>query len=932
MKKYYNEEFIRIDERFCKGTLDFYGKASPLSQTEQKDFLAKYYKYYKKRYGESVAFCKAVDEEAAKKLADKLTPGYRHVNFTAYRRKMEEKYQGWQFYTDRVKVVKGELRLLDEGKFPVPCAKYEYACGLAKIKFSVKIGEKYYREVPEGLVPTVTGRFIEFRKGCKEIIKLFFAPNGTFCYKDGRSKPYHYDLKKIAPYTFGEWNDIEIDFLKDCFLLRFAGEEHTFYYTNEETPDTIFLSGGMQPIDEWAFRPTYFEDKDGVLHDVFVKAEKNKSEDEILGEAILPYALGTEKNKDYALVLKSKFTAQTECKTILRVDTLDPGGEVFINGKRVVHTDGFQPLHLDISEHVREGINEMEIVVFPRAPEVLYPWHRHDDYYNAWFCGGVELSTCQVDIREPIKVVTQKIHDGKTRFSVALDLGELEVCDYTVSLQKSFPELGEKVLIDKGWATNGRLSCQCTKAVELWTLDNPTLYKVVVELFKGNVRLWKGETETGFRTIEQKEGRLYLNGEKICLKGGLNMQFLPPYDEVPVNHVCPDAWQIVQQALAIKALNGNCLRQHQLGYGTNDKRFASICDKLGVLLIWTTRLIDAAENMLWLPKWRQAADYQAQMKEVINHPSIIMWEGSNELHGNLVHVDRIYDAFVETVKAEDTSRLICPISHLYYGGGIYDCGCQYYSTDGVFDECGNEASSSFGWRDKDVVRSAHTYCLLLGYGSSWQDMATQNWRWQEELFNESEKAYLISEYAIIGRQNPETEEAKVFINKASYELGDESAALGFQFKDEEWALSQAFQALCASEATKQCLKHGADGMLWCCLWGGANNGSYLKPILDFYGYKKLAFYALQEKFQEVVAFNGQADVLFSENYAIKPMISGIKKGEKYTLSIEVVDENGRYVFSERREGKAQSDSEKQADVVLPQLENGYYVIRYTVEV
>lgn len=935
MKQYIHEEFIRFDRKFKNDALDFYGSVSPLDRAEQKEFLKKYYEYYQSRYGADAAYRKAVSEAEARETEKSLGLIRDGIKYTAYRRKVYGRYKGWQLYTDRAEIGRGEVRLSDEGRFPLPCAKYEYDYILKRLRFAVRIGRGYRRTVFEGLVSTVTGRFIEFRKGCKEIVKLFFSPDGKFCYKDGSKKEYHYDLKKIGAYEFGEWNEIELVFHRESFSVRFAGGEHTFGYTVNEAPDTIFLGGGMQPVDEWSFRPIDCEDIHGETHDFFVAENEteNGAPDEPLGEAELPFGIGTEKNKDYALVLKRGFVSRAGEKTVLSVGSLDPCGEVFINGKRVIRTDGFDPFSTDITRFVRDGANELEIVVFPRAPEVLYPWHRHKDYYNAWFCGGAEIAVGRISVSAPIEVFTERVGDGCAEFRVCLDTagdGLEEGLEYTVTLQKSFPEKGKCVILKRGRLSGYGISDSFTAPAEPWDTEKPVLYTVSVEIAEGGELLWKGETETGFRTICQKDGGIYLNGKKIVLKGALNMQFLPPYEEVPVNHVCPENWQIVQQALAIKRMNGNCMRQHQLGYGCNDGRFAAVCDRLGVLLIWTTRLIDAVENMLWTEDWKQADAYRLQMKQVINHPSIIMWEGSNELHTDLRRLDAVYDAFVSTVKSVDLSRLICPVSHLYYGGGIYECGCKYYNTDGTRDESGNEAASSFGWLDERVVRSAHTYCLLLGYGCSWRDMATQNWKWQAELFEEKQKAYLISEFAVIGRQNPETREAEEFINKASYELDDETHALGFRFADDEWTLSQAFQALCAGAAIKQLLKNGADGMLWCCLWGGANNGSYLKSVLDFYGYKKLAYYKLAESFQDIAAFNAEPDVLYDGDYAIRPVVCGLSVGKKYSLKTEVFAETGERILEKDCAIFAQSDTVRAEKVDLSGLSDGYYVVRYTV--
>lgn len=931
MAKYVHEEFIRFDKKFKGNKLDFYGVNSPLDETGQKEFLRKYYEHFQRKYGKDAAYKKAVEEDEAKSIAAEYHLAKDQPKFKVYRRKVCGEYRGWTLYTDRTKIECNGLIFLDEWEFPLPCAKYEFDYEMKAIKFSFCIGKEYSREVPEKIGPVTTGRFIEFRKGCKEIIKLYFSPDGQFCYKYGGNKKYHYDIQKIGDFIFGAQNSVEIIFGKEQFVVSFGGEKTAFEYTCNEKPDTLFFSGGMQPADFWSVNVDYCEDSNGQVRDIFMRADKSFVKDEYLGEFCLPYAIGTEANKDYALVFRRDFTGRKAERTQLYY-AADPGGEVYINGVLVSRSDGFDPQRIDISNEVNDGRNELEIVVFPRAPEVLYPWHRHDDYYNAWILNYADIKTGDIFVDGTLRVVTEKIED-KITFSVTMELGQMySGYSYDVLLEECFPTKGEKTLIGGGKIDGNSIFERFTIALKEWSTEHPVLYKISLILKDNEQKIvWTDSCETGFRTIEQKNGAIYLNGEKIILKGALNMQFLPPYEEIPINHIYIQDWQIVQQALAIKRMNGNCIRQHQLGYGCSDKKFAAICDRLGVLLVWTTRLIDAVENLMWTKEWKQADGYRKQMLEVINSPSIIMWEGSNELHSDLGGIDRICDSFVTTVKSVDATRLICPVSQLYYGGGIYECGCKYYNTDGTKDESGNIVQSSHGWTDESVARSAHTYSLLLGYGASWRDMATQNWKWQDELFHEKNKAYIVSEFAIIGSQNPDTMEAKKFINKDSYEYGDESRALGYVFADDEWQLSQAFQSMCAKVAVGQLLRHGVDGMLWCCLWGGANNGSYLKPILDFYGYKKMAYYALSEMFQDIVAFNVKPDVLLCEGYVLRPMIRGALAGRKYTLKIQIDSADGETLFESSDIIYAKSDIVEASEICLPSLADGYYTIRYIIE-
>lgn len=926
MKKYSYEEFIRYDRNFCRDKLDFYGDSSPLDECGQKEFLKEYCLSYKKRYGNDVMFRKAVNDEqtkAAAKIADCRTD---NLDFYAYTRKRGSEYSGWNFYSDRAFVRGGSIVLDDSFVFPVPCAEYEFGdAGVKRIEFDILIGEKYEAYLPEGMPCPFTGRVIEFRRGLDEIIKLSFTQGGVLYYKDGRNKKYHYEPYKVGDYSFGKKSNIRIDFSDGCFEIVFDGEKHTFECARG-LPDVLFLSGGMQPADGWEITPISATDRNGKPIDMLSPCEKISGPDVFIGKTALPCVIGTEKHKDEILVLKSKFSTEKGYAYALDIDALDPGGEVFVNGRSVVRKDTFEPFSVDITDFIKPGDNELEINVFPRAPETLFAWHRHRDYYNGWFCLGARLKKSGIFFDGKTEVITRSV--GKnTDFTVRLasaELCKINDAEYSVYIMPSFPQKGEKALLTKN-KLHGDICENFSLPVEAWRLDEPRLYEVSVVASRGGEELFRSCVETGFRTIEQKNGDIYLNGEKILLKGALNMQFLPPYEEIPVNHVCPSAEQIIEEVLAVKNMNGNCMRLHQLGYGCGDARFAKICDRLGLLLIWTTRLIDSAENVLWSGEWMQKDAYVRQINHVKEHPSIIMWEGSNEFHADLNAQDKLYDEFVSTVTAADPTRLVSPVSHPYYGGGLYNIrGCDYYSTDGTKNSNGMKVRSSFGWTDKSVVRSAHTYSLLLGYGTPWRNMVEQNWTFQDELFCEKQKAYIISEFAVIGRQNPETQEALKFMNRDSYELVDELVSLGYKFDDvREWELSQAFQALCASVTVKRLLRCGADGMLWCCLRGGANDASYQKSVVDFYGYKKLAYYALKECFGKAVAFNSEPDVLYCENYAVKPCVSGIDEDKSYSLEIAVSDKDGNAVDSVR------FDDARNATEWIPQIdENGYYVVRY----
>lgn len=936
MKKYTYTEFVRFDKDFTKDKNDFYGERSPLDECATKEFFGRYLEAMKKEYGEDMLERKAVSKEQLNEALSLLKKENKLV-FTASKRHHSSGYKRWQLYTDRAVIEDNTVTLKDGYALPTAAAKCEFGEKIKSLKLSVCFDEAYRRPIPGGTLITTPGKSIDLRCGITDAVRLFFAEDGKLIVRyDRNGDVYHFADRVLCDYPFGEDFDIDIELSEDSFTVIAAGETVSYPYLIGPRPDTLFVSGGLQPISFWQVAVKEALSEDGGRIDVF-KADDSEYPEEAIGKVTLPYAIGTEKDKDNELILRTVFKAEKGLSYALRFEALDPSGEVYINGKLAAAVNSFDPFTLPLDGLLSAGDNSLEIRIMPRAPELLYIWHRHKDPYNGWFSLSVDLLSG--------KRITENRPTVKTLGGCAPESFEVEwsteldgVLSYKAYIRQSFPEESEFLEISSGNLVKGKLNFTNPCNYKLWSADEPNLYEIKIDIIDGSEAVYSDTVETGFRTIVQRDGAIFLNGKKTVLKGALNMQFLPPYDEVPINHVCPKDCQIVEQALALKNLNGNCLRLHQLGHGSSDRRFGEICDRLGVLLIWTTRAIDSAEQILWnrsdKEPWRLAEIYKAHMRPFLNHPSIIMWEGSNELHSGLTDLDRLYDTFVKAVREVDNTRLICPVSHLYYGGGLYggpEADTDYYNNDGTRAADGEEVKSSFGWLDESVVRSSHTYSLLLGYGAPWRDMKEQSWQWQKELFEAKDKAYIISEFAIIGRQNPNTEGAKEFINKDSYEIPNEKAALGYAFSDEEWQLGQAYQALCADMAIRQLRRFDADGMLWCALWSGANNGSYLKPPIDFMGYRKLAFYRMKDGFDQCLAANESPDALLYPGYKLKPICTGLTVGKEYTLTVEILSEDDGHISSRVYHGfKAISDITRLEGFTVSLPEDGYYKIRYTL--
>ena len=123
---------------------------------------------------------------------------------------------------------------------------------------------------------------------------------------------------------------------------------------------------------------------------------------------------------------------------------------------------------------------------------------------------------------------------------------------------------------------------------------------------------------------------------------------------------------------------------------------------------------------------------------------------------------------------------------------------------------------------------------------------------------------------------------------------------------------------------------GADGLMWCSLSGGANDASYLKPPIDFYGYAKQAFYALKEGYCKTVCFNKSVDVVYGNKLTLTPAITGACTGEKYAVSLTVKNADGTTVIRRKFKVIAPDFTFDLSPVEL-ELDDGYYSVEYATD-
>ena len=156
----------------------------------------------------------------------------------------------------------------------------------------------------------------------------------------------------------------------------------------------------------------------------------------------------------------------------------------------------------------------------------------------------------------------------------------------------------------------------------------------------------------GFRTVEAKNGRVYLNGEPIYLKFVLDQGYWPE------SNLTPPSDEAIQYDIRMtKEMGFNGARKHQK---VEDPRFLYWADKMGFLV--SGEMANAYEYDETYAK-RILAEWNAAVERDYNHPSIIIWNLINESWGvpDLAHdarqVAHLRSTYLVT-KSLDQTRLV----------------------------------------------------------------------------------------------------------------------------------------------------------------------------------------------------------------------------------------------------------------------------------
>lgn len=310
---------------------------------------------------------------------------------------------------------------------------------------------------------------------------------------------------------------------------------------------------------------------------------------------------------------------------------------VYLNGKELGrHIGGYTPFNFEITDLVKEKDNFIVVKVGNTRKRDAIPTVNTD----WWNYGGITRSVHLVETGNTFirDYFIQLKKGSKTQVEGYIQLNQPMISDVSISI----PELN----IDKVFKTDpdGRASITLTGEFDLWYPHNPKLYDVHLKLESDEIK-----DEIGFRSIETKGNKIFLNDKPIFLKG------VSIHEEAPFN-----AGRVTSkeecEVLSTWAMEMGC-NFIRLAHYPHSEEMVKTAERRG-LLVW------AEIPVYWTVLFENPETYdnaENQLTEMIsrdkNRTNIILWSMANETPVGQARMNFLAK-LAEKAKSIDNSRLI----------------------------------------------------------------------------------------------------------------------------------------------------------------------------------------------------------------------------------------------------------------------------------
>ncbi len=600
------------------------------------------------------------------------------------------------------------------------------------------------------------------------------------------------------------------------------------------------------------------------------------------------------KYESYHLFYSRKFTAQPDKKYELCFEGIDTFADIYINGKKVLHSDNMMLEHTAVVSNLLEE-NEIVVHIYPTMLEArqdeysMVSWQntiygagalriRKPAYMFGWdilpraISGGI-FKDCYLREKKAASIkdvcyyateINTEKQEAKLWFVFNTEIEDDRLYgQYKIEIEG---ECGDYVFSceQELWHTSGKIHMIPVQNCQFWYPKNygkPNLYKTVAILKKDGVEVDRYEFNVGIRKVEllrtsvmegedAREGKFgFRINDKDVFVLGTNWT---PLDIYPSKN----DERLPMMLEYMKDLGCNGVRC----WGGNlyeSKEFFDFCDENGII-VWQDFALACGlypSDDEFCEAMRKEAKYI--VKKLRNHPSLCLWAGDNECDmfcswnerdPQNIRVTR--EVFPRVIDEEDFKTPYLPSSP--YIDGIA------YQSKKPLSETHNWSRE---WMKSESYKDAPAcYQSEIGYQASPSPKSMRKYISEECLFPWRD-AEVSERYGVdIGNaeqcaHTPAMEQKPshtTFILPKSDEQMETLFGRNATNLDEYAKMSQISQA----EAFKYFIermrvdKPHRTGIMWWNLFDGYPVHS--NAVIDYYGEKKLAYYYIQRS-QEPVA-------------------------------------------------------------------------------
>lgn len=444
-----------------------------------------------------------------------------------------------------------------------------------------------------------------------------------------------------------------------------------------------------------------------------------------IGETATGYTVGGTGWYRNKLIFDSRYNDK---QIFIQFDGVYMESDVWVNGKHAgFHPYGYTPFFYNITPFLNSAGKPNQIAVRVVNPGKNSRWYSGSGIYrNVWLTVtnpvyvdlfGVFITTPEVSHKKAtVKIEITTMNKLNTDATVLLKSELISPSGITISS----PDHKFEILRND----KNRVILEITvENPELWNLDTPDLYEVIIELRQSGEIVDRYQTKFGIRSIDfsSEEGFL-LNGKSVLLKGACL------HHDNGLLGAASFTRAEIRKVEIMKANGYNAIRT---SHNPPSQIFLDACDSLGMLVIdeifdmWE-RPKNSMDYHRYFKDWWES-DVESMLLRDRNHPSVIMWSIGNEINERADSIGlEIARKMTDYVHATEPTR---PVTQAICNFWDHP-GRKWPDTAPAF-EISDIGSYNYRWQQYEEDHKNYPNRILLGSESVAKE-AFENWQLVEK--------------------------------------------------------------------------------------------------------------------------------------------------------------------------------------------------------